>query len=406
MSGTGWEPVPQAGESGEPVDLVLLESTYGGGHVQAASALAASVLELAPSWRVERVDFFDLISPALNEATRYAYAQCLIHAPLLWRELYERTSQLEPESSWQQLLNRAAARRVGRFLESRRPQVVVATHPTPGAVAGQLRGDGRLAAPVFSVVTDYVVHGFWAHPHVDGYLVGAEPVRDGLVARGVHPGRVAVTGIPIHPRFRRSLDRTQIRRAWGLGPEPVVLFMGGSSGMVRGMVEACSALARAEGAFQLMIVAGRDAVLERRLQDAVAGAPRPVKVMGFVDRVDELMTAADLLVSKAGGLTVSEALAKGLPMLVYRPIPGQEEGNAAFLVAHGAARVIREPDELVAQVQALLQAPARRQRMAEAAAQLGRPDAGLEAARILLEASRGPVLVGRSTGDDPGSEQG
>ncbi|HEY8532105.1 MAG TPA: glycosyltransferase [Limnochorda sp.] len=402
MSGSGWEPASPGVEPGEPVDVILLEASYGGGHAQAAVALAASLAELEPGWRVERVDFFDLINPALNEATRYAYAQCLIHAPVLWRELYERTNHLQPESPWQQFVNRAAARRLWRFLERRRPRVVVATHPTPAGVAGQLRADGRLGVPVFAVVTDYVVHSLWAHPHVDGYLVGAEAVREGLAARGVDPSRVAVTGIPIHPRFSKTLDRWQVRRAWGLGPEPVVLFMGGSTGMVRGMVEAASALARAQGVFQLIIVAGRDPVLEGRLRAAVAAGARPVHVLGFVDRVDELMTAADLLVSKAGGLTISEALAKGLPMLVYRPIPGQEEGNAAFLVAHGAARVTWEPDELVAQVQALLQRPAERQRMAQAASRLGHPDAGLKAASRLLDAGRSLTWAGAVARGDGG----
>ncbi|MFO7254646.1 MULTISPECIES: MGDG synthase family glycosyltransferase [Limnochorda] len=374
--------------------MVLLEASYGGGHAHAAAALAASLAELAPSLRVERVDVFDRISPALNEATRYAYIQCLIHVPLLWREVYERTRHVPPDSPWQ-LLDRAAARRVGRFLAGKRPRAVVATHPGPARLAGALRAAGQLDAPVFAVVTDYVVHGLWAHPGVDWYLVGHEAVRDGLTARGIDPARVAVTGIPIHPRFGRPADRERLRRAWQLGPEPVVLFMAGSAGLVRGMEDACRALVQAQGRFQLLVVAGRDGVLERRLRAAVAGAARPARVLGFVDRVDELMSLADLLLSKAGGLTVSEALAKGLPMVIYRPIPGQEEGNAAFLVAHGAARVTREPQELVAQVQHLLRSPGLRAQMAAAASQLGRPQAGLAAAGLLLEAAG---LAGRDGG--------
>ena len=374
--------------------MVLLEASYGGGHAHAAAALAASLAELAPSLRVERVDVFDRISPALNEATRYAYIQCLIHVPLLWREVYERTRHVPPDSPWQ-LLDRAAARRVGRFLAGKRPRAVVATHPGPARLAGALRAAGQLDAPVCAVVTDYVVHGLWAHPGVDWYLVGHEAVRDGLTARGIDPARVAVTGIPIHPRFGRPADRERLRRAWQLGPEPVVLFMAGSAGLVRGMEDACRALVQAQGRFQLLVVAGRDGVLERRLRAAVAGAARPARVLGFVDRVDELMSLADLLLSKAGGLTVSEALAKGLPMVIYRPIPGQEEGNAAFLVAHGAARVTREPQELVAQVQHLLRSPGLRAQMAAAASQLGRPQAGLAAAGLLLEAAG---LAGRDGG--------
>ncbi|MBO2519528.1 MAG: UDP-N-acetylglucosamine--LPS N-acetylglucosamine transferase [Firmicutes bacterium] len=374
--------------------MVLLEASYGRGHAHAAAALAASLAELAPSLRVERVDVFDRISPALNEATRYAYIQCLIHVPLLWREVYERTRHVPPDSPWQ-LLDRAAARRVGRFLAGKRPRAVVATHPGPARLAGALRAAGQLDAPVFAVVTDYVVHGLWAHPGVDWYLVGHEAVRDGLTARGIDPARVAVTGIPIHPRFGRPADRERLRRAWQLGPEPVVLFMAGSAGLVRGMEDACRALVQAQGRFQLLVVAGRDGVLERRLRAAVAGAARPARVLGFVDRVDELMSLADLLLSKAGGLTVSEALAKGLPMVIYRPIPGQEEGNAAFLVAHGAARVTREPQELVAQVQHLLRSPGLRAQMAAAASQLGRPQAGLAAAGLLLEAAG---LAGRDGG--------
>lgn len=374
-------------------DVVLLESTYGGGHTQAGVALAAALTELEPGLTVERIDFFDLVNPTLNVAARFAYAQWIARVPVLWREFYERTGQLPPTSSWQQFLNRLGARRLARFLKERRPRVVVATHPTPGCVAAQLRRDGHLTAPVVTVVTDYIAHSFWVHPDIDRFIVGHEAVRDGLVARGVAEERVSVTGIPIHPRFQRAVDAARVRAGLGLSGDPVVLFMAGSYGQVRGMVPACQQLASSDLPLQLVVVAGRDAQLERRIRAATEGARRPVRVMGFVDNVHELMSIADLLVSKAGGLTVSEALAKGLPMLIYRPIPGQEEGNAAFLVAHGAARVVQDPESLLAGVRGLLSDPVRLGRMAAVSAGLGRPRAGLDAAGVVLRESGVPATL-------------
>ncbi|BAS28540.1 MGDG synthase family glycosyltransferase [Limnochorda pilosa] len=376
-------------------DAVLLESTYGGGHIQAGAALAAALAELDPSLTVERIDFFDLVNPVVNGAARFAYIQSVTRAPVLWREFYERTGQLTPESSWQQFLYRLGARRLARFLAQRRPRVVVATHPTPGGVAAQLRRGRQLDAPVATVITDYIVHSQWLHPDVDLYIAGAEAVREALVARGIRPDRVAVTGIPIHPRFRQRVDPFRVRQRLGLSHQPVVLFMAGGYGMVRGMVPACRQLAFAGGSFQLIVVSGRDALLERRIREVVEGSPRPVRVLGFVREVHELMSVADLLISKAGGLTVTEALAKGLPMVIYRPIPGQEEGNARFLVSRGAGRVVQSPEELVSEVQRLLDDPERRRRMAQAAAALGHPRADEEAARAILALARVPAAAGR-----------
>ncbi|WP_324715959.1 glycosyltransferase [Carboxydochorda subterranea] len=372
----------------EPLDVLVLAATYGNGHLQAGRAVMQALVALRPELRTGMLDFFDLINPVFNAATRFAYIYSVRRAPTLWREFYERTARIRPESFLQQRLFRLGSDKVKRLIVQSGARVVLSTHPTPGGVVAQLAADGELPFPVLSatVITDYVLHSQWVHPATGLYLAPCEEVARELIARGIDASRVVVTGIPIRPAFASPPGREDARRRWHLEDDrPTVLILTGAYGMMRGAVEACRYVADLPRPLRLLVVAGRDRQLARTLRAELRGARNPVRILGYVDRIVELMVASDLVVTKAGGLTVSEGLALGVPMVIYAPIPGQEEGNAAFLRRHRAGEIALDPADLAGVVSTLLERPDRRAAMAAAAAALGRPLAAQAAAKLLLE---------------------
>ncbi len=241
--------------------------------------------------------------------------------------------------------------------------------------------------PTFAVVTDFVVHRLWVYPELGAYCVASEAMRDFLAAAGVTRERSALTGIPVDGRFTAAGDRAAARAALGLKPEvPTVLLMGGGAGVMP-MAAIVAALETLALPLRVVAVAGRNEALREQLA-ALAGRLRHVKLtaLGFVGNVDVLMAAADVLVSKPGGMTATEALARGLPLVIFRPIPGVEEANTAFLVASGAARRAESADELAATVGGLLTAQADELAAMRAAALAhGRPEAAMTVARMVLD---------------------
>ena len=370
-----------------PSDVLLLVATYGNGHVQAARALAEAAQHLAPRRRLYTLDFFELVNPVLNAAARMAYLYSVRRVPRLWREFYVRTGRIPPDSFLQQRLYHLGISSIRRVIEAARPRVVVSTHPTPGGVVAQLRREGLLPdALAVTVVTDYVLHSQWVHPATDLYLTACSEVAAELVERGIPPERVRVTGIPIRPAFAEPADRASARTRLGVGPEEcLVVVLTGAFGMMRGAQEACRRLAWLSRPVRLVVVTGHDRRLREMLSQELKGAPNPPQVLGFVDEVRDLMAAADVLVSKAGGLTVSEALAVGVPMVIFAAIPGQEEGNAAYLEQRGAARVARSPEELGEHVEHLVANPDARAELSRRARALGRADSARQAWAAIAE---------------------
>ncbi|MER3455941.1 MAG: UDP-N-acetylglucosamine--LPS N-acetylglucosamine transferase [candidate division GAL15 bacterium] len=378
---------------GAPCFLVL-SASYGGGHQRVAEVLAAQWRSGFPQAQVDVVDFFEqFVDPALNRFTRTLYVRSVRHAPRLWGAFYYATGNIRPDSATQRFINRLGKARLLAYLHQRAPHVVVSVHPTPAGSLSELKGEGKASQPSAVVLTDYAVHSQWIHPHVDLYCVASEDVRAGLVDRGVPAARIRVTGIPVDPAFAAPLDRQAVARRLGLDPSrTTVLVMAGAYAMLGGILDVHRVLMNLSRRVQAVFVCGRDEALVERLRHR-SRRRADFHVHGFVSNVHEWMAAADLLITKAGGLTVSEALVRELPMVIYRPIPGQEEWNTRMLAAAGAARVARDLEDLRRVVEHLLAEPAALESMRRAARSLRRPQAAREAAQaiagLLPEALRG-----------------
>ena len=368
------------------VDVLILTAKYGDGHLSAAKAIQAAVDRLVPGATVELLDYYGFVSPRLDRAIRWGYMTSVRNAPWAYRWFYHSTQHIDPNSSTQSMLNRIGLREFYRAVAPNPPRLIISTYPTAAGVVATLKERRLLDVENFVVMTDYAVHSQWLHRGVDRYFVGAEDMREAMASRGFNPDAIDVSGIPVDPRFRQpGSDRARELAALGLEDQPTVLYMGGSYLAPTQFREVLGALAELPGPVNLVVVGGRAAARTEEARRFAAQSPHPTVALGYVTNVPDLMGAVDVLVTKAGGLTTTEALCRGLPMVVYRQIPGQEDSNAEFLVRHGAAVVTRTPAQLVATLTRILADPAERARRAAAARGLGLPDGASRVAERVRE---------------------
>ncbi|NOT34304.1 MAG: glycosyltransferase, partial [Candidatus Eisenbacteria bacterium] len=366
--------------------IAILHATAGSGHKRAAQALAASISALDPSATVQEVDALVYASRLYRTGYGQGYNVLAQRAPALWGVLYH-SWELAPfkrGANTVRLMDRLNLRRLARVVERERPDAIVCTHFLPIEALSPPRGGPRLTVPLYCVITDFAAHPFWAFGHVDRYFVASEAVADELAGHGVPRARIEVTGIPIEPRFALTLGRDEARRRLGLPTDrPMVLVMGGGSG-VGPLAELADRLAALDSRPLVWVVCGTHERARAEIEALPAAARGDVRALGFSNEVDVLLEACDVLVSKAGGLTCSEALVKQTPMVIYRPTPGQEVRNARFLEAAGAAVHADSLEDVAACVSRWLTDPAARERARSAARGLSHPTAAASIARRVL----------------------
>lgn len=371
--------------------VLILSARFGGGHKSTAEAIRAWWEENVPTCEVKVLDYFDeFVSSSITQAASIGYTQSVRLFPAGYRLFYEVTRDLRPESAAQHWLNSLGQRELEAYLAEHPADVIVAVHPTPSGALSDLREAGRLDTPCITVVTDYVVHSQWIHPGMDRYLVGSECVRGGLVRRGVPDEKILVTGIPVRVNTDLLAQREALREKWGLRPDrPTVLVMTGAQGMMRRPWRLFHTIASRP--VQGFFLCGKDKALLTRLKLWAERYP-DFRIMPFVRVVPELMCVSDILISKAGGLTTSEALAMELPMILFHPIPGQEYANRDYLVRAGAALGADSMRELGGTLDRLCANPSLLKEMRASIARVRRPDAAADAGREILRLlrERGP----------------
>jgi len=369
--------------------VLILSASSGAGHVRAAQALEKA-FGARGDCAVEHVDALDYTSKLFQKIYNEAYIALVRRTPGLMGLLYDRADR-----PWRHLSRRLALDRLNtgpmiRLLQRVQPDLCVATHFLPAEIIAWLKAKRKIRAQHVIVVTDFDVHAMWLCRTVDRYCVAVDEAAEYLARLGVPREALRVTGIPIDPVFAEPKNRREARRRLGLDLDRTTLLVsagGYGVGPIERLVADLLALGRP---WQIVAVAGRAeqvrerlTVLARRAAKLRDAATR-LHVVGFTDAMDEWMAAADLLVGKAGGLTVSEALARALPMAIIQPIPGQEERNADHLLERGAAIRCNNLPAAAWKIARLMDDPARLARMSVAARAMARPRAALEIAADAL----------------------
>lgn len=372
-----------------PNRVLVMSASVGGGHLRAAQAVELALRELDPEAVVRNVDVLELTNALFRRVYGKAYLDLVNRAPHVLGYFYDLMDRPpHPGTKSDRLRYLVERLNLGRFLKFLREEpwdVIVNTHFLPAEIVAGLRLRGELVTPQFTATTDFETHRLWVNQPCEMYFTATEEGAAYLQHWGVPAGATRVTGIPIHPAFSRPRDRTECIPALGLrGDRPIVLQLAGGFGV--GPIEQLfQSLLSIKTPIELVVVAGRNEALKAQLEQAQVPERHQVHVLGFTDRMDELLAVADLVVTKPGGLTTSESLARGAALAIVNPIPGQESRNCDFLLENGAAMKINNVGTLAYKVERLLSDPARLQTLKANALRLGKPQAAFEIARTALE---------------------
>jgi processive 1,2-diacylglycerol beta-glucosyltransferase len=358
--------------------LLLLSVSAGAGHARAAEAIRSHAQLHHADIEARHIDVMDFVSSAFRTLYTDFYIKLVNKAPAVWGYLYSATNEASPDSSSERMrraLERLSTRALLKEIDKFKPDAIICTHFLPAEILSrQIRKHG-FACPVWVQVTDFDLHRMWVHEHMAGYFAANDEVAFRMQAQGIAADAVAVTGIPIMPVFGATLDRAVCAAEFGLDPQrTTILLMGGGAGLGSLDTVAARLLALDDG-FQLIVLAGKNAAALAALQALALRYPGRLLAQGFTDKVERLMACADLVITKPGGLTTSECLAMGLPMIVNAPIPGQEERNADYLLEQGVALKAFDSVTLEYRVRHLLANPAKLAEMRDKARALGRADA-------------------------------
>ena len=369
--------------------VLLLSASSGAGHVRAAQALEKA-FAVRGDCEVEHIDTIQYVSKLFQRVYDKTYISMVRRAPELMGVLYERTDQPWQNARRRLALDRLNAQPMIRLLKRVQPDLCVATHFLPAEIIAWLIAKKKLRAKNAIVVTDYDVHAMWLCHTVGRYYLAISEAAEYLAGVGVPREILRVTGIPIDPLFAIPLDRATARAELKLEAKSHILLLAAGGYGIGPLEQLVRDLLALQKPWQFVAIAGKSEKMKKRLEDVASsagtlesGARRLVPV-GFTNRMDQYMAAADLLIGKAGGLTTSEALARHLPMALIEPIPGQEVRNADHLLEAGAAIRCNNLPAAAWKIAKLLDDTSRMDEMRRSAAQMARPDAAAQIAEDAL----------------------
>jgi processive 1,2-diacylglycerol beta-glucosyltransferase len=369
--------------------ILIAYATAGIGHKKAAIGIKKAFDELKPSdTHVELIDTLDYTTPYFKKSYLDLYLLAINKLSLIWGTMYYLTdipflnifiAPLRRLNNWYY------SRKLVKYLIDSDFDVIISTHFFLGEVAGDMKRKGRLRSHLINVVTDYRLHAWWVDKGVDLYTVAGDDAEKDLIRWGVPPSKIKVMGIPVEPVFSRAQDKDAICSKYGLKNGVfTVLVIGGGFGVgpIEDIVKAVNGVSKP---VQAIVICGHNEELVKKMEALKASLKIDLKVLGFVDNVYDFMDVSDVLVSKAGGITTTESLAKELPVIIIAPIPGQETRNSEFLTSHGAAVRVNDPSSIKDIVEALASDPEKERKMKEAIRKIRKPTACFDIAKLALE---------------------
>ena len=353
--------------------VLLLTVTAGHGHTQAGKV----IMNYLEKRNVEcaLLDTLEYINPILGESVDKGYLYSTRFTPHVYGKFYDIADNRDRTGgkfSLSTIMNRLLSKKLIVFLEEYRPDLVVCTHVFAAQIISYLRTKDTIDAKSIGIITDFTIHPYWEETDLDYYVTANELLTHQAAKKGIDLDKILPIGIPIDAKFGHKLESHEAREQLGIEDMLTILIMGGSMGYgdIESVIEG---LDNMDMDFQIISVCGNNKNLKEKI-DGRKGR-KTIYNYGFVDNVDIIMDASDCIITKPGGLTSSESLAKGLPMIIINPIPGQEERNLEFLVNNGLALMITDTYPIDEAVYQLANNPWKREHLLNSAKVLGRPNA-------------------------------
>ena len=371
--------------------ILIFYASYGGGHLNAAKSINQCLLNNYNNLDIELIDCMKYVNKTIEKVTTAAYREMAKKVPWAWGRIYS-DSQKGPLAHISSRSNKIMAIKLLRLLREKKPDLIISTHPFGSQMCSYLKRKGKISSKIATIMTDFAPHDQWlvGHDFTDYYFVAHDKMKQYLISKNVASSKIFVTGIPISNRFSLPHDKQKILDTYGLNRnQKIILFFGGGEfglGKTRtvGIFESFVKLA---DDFQIVAISGKNEKMKAAFEEIVNKYNKfdTVKILGFTNEVPELMSISDLVVTKPGGLTTSESLASGLPMVVINPIPGQEEENAEFLESKGLAIWIKKSDDWDVVIKDLLSHPDKLAKMKEKTSILARPNSTRDICKVLIE---------------------
>lgn len=363
--------------------LLILTADYGDGHLKAAKGIENGIRIQDPTVEIHTVNLFHEAHPLINKTIKNTYLKCYSKSPQIYDFLYYFTKDIKTNYYLNNVVGMFGRRTLKRYLKEINPDLVINTFPVLAMPI--MYKKKRTNIPCYTVITDYGVHSQWIDPGISKYFVGHEFMIEQLVSQGVEKEKIEVTGIPVMIDAS-GVDRENLVKKYELiDPKmPIVTLLAGAHGVLGNLHETVASLYQIKPEAQLIIACGKNAELKEKVQKEAEKFGDRIKVHGFLDNIHEVMRGSDILITKAGGITTTEALNMGVPLIIFGSPAGQEKENTEFLTKSGCAYYARNHKELIPLLTKLLNNTEMIKSMAESIENVRRPEGAVKIAKTVF----------------------
>lgn len=367
--------------------VLLMYISNNSGHHRAALALEKALKILATDIEVMTIDSLNYTNPLLEKVIHRTYMGVIKNRPEVWEYLYDNPKVFRNFCKLRELIHRFNSGKLKVLLDDFKPDAIACTQAFPCGMVADYKSSFGLDTPLIGVLTDCYPHSYWLFDSVDYYIVNSEAATAKLMEHGIPREKIKILGIPIDPKFSEKADIEKITVKIGLETGlPVVLIMGGGQGLGP-IPEIVSYLNRISVNIQMLIVTGSNKNLLNWVERKKQGFKMRTFIYGYVYNIDELMAVSTLVITKPGGLTISEAVSKNLPIIIINPIPGQEAKNTEYLLKEGVAVKADSTLDVAILTEALLSHRSKLEHMRQNARKIAKPNSAVDIARLILTCS-------------------
>ncbi len=364
--------------------IILMYISEVSGHHSATIAIEKAIKMLSPDSEVLNINAFNYTNPISEKIVNRLYMGVIKATPKIWDYLYDNPAIVKKVEKIKASIHRFNTPKFKVLFDKFSPDAVVCTQAFPCGMVAEYKKTYHSNIPLIAVLTDYIPHSYWIYDNVDYYVVPSEEVGLRLIKKGVEAAKVRPLGIPFDPKFNENVSRQELLKIWGLEPGmATILIMGGGQGLgpIKTIVKS---LEKVKARLQVIIVTGTNKKLYNSLKRKIKKHKKKILLFGYSNNINEFMSVADIVITKPGGITTAEALSKKLPMIIVRPIPGQEANNTAYLLEKQAAIRTDDAKNINLVFDDLLSDRTRLTRLSEAAGRISKPNASLDIAKLIL----------------------
>lgn len=372
--------------------ILIFYGSYGGGHLSAAKSIKECIEKNYTDTDVVMLDCIEYVNKIINKLTTKAYADMAKNAHWIWKQLYYNSEKNGALARIGNAVNRLMAIKLNKLFKNGAPDLIISTHPFSSQMCATLKSKGKINSQIATILTDYAPHRQWLEKpeYVNYFFVAHDGMVEDLVKRGIDRNKIYSTGIPLSNRFLAHYDKDGILEEFGLAKNKatVLFFAGGEYGFGKDTTfNILKTIIEEFDNLQVVAIAGKNVKMQAKFETLIkeTDSEDTVKVLSYTNKVPELMSISDIVISKPGGLTTTESLASGLPIIVINPIPGQEEENAEFLEQNGVGIWLKKNDNIKEKLREILSSTEKIKEMKINARLLSKKNSTADICKILLE---------------------